>query len=162
MAVFEAIRKTIGTLPPESGGLLAGSRKTGAITFFYFDDLANCSSVGYSPDTVTLNWLLTRLNAEGMDMIGFVHSHPTGLHHPSGGDKYYCRKIFAANPEMPCLVIPIVNSTATGTPFRMRVFVATPNGSEVDIWQVPLNAGGTEKSIPKIELPKITTEELVA
>jgi proteasome lid subunit RPN8/RPN11 len=162
MSVFAAIRKTIGTLPPESGGLLAGSRKTGVITFFYFDDLANCSSVGYSPDTVTLNLLLTRLNAEGIDMLGFVHSHPAGLHQPSGGDIYYCRKIFAANPGMPFLVIPIVNSSATGTPFRMRVFVATPNGGEVAIWRMPLNAGGMEKIIPEIKLPEIATEELVA
>ena len=162
IAVFNAIRKTIGTLPPESGGLLAGSRKTGVITYFHFDARAKCSSVGYSPDTVTINRLLVKLNAEGMDMMGFVHSHPAGLHYPSGGDKYYCRKIFAANPELPFLIIPIVNSSATGSPFRIRVFIATPTGGEVAIWRVPLNAGKMKNVIPEFNITLTAIRQLVS
>lgn len=40
LAVFEAIRETIGKLPPESGGLICGDPKTDSITYFFFDKKA--------------------------------------------------------------------------------------------------------------------------
>lgn len=153
LAVFEAIRATIGKLPPESGGLICGDPKNDSITFFYFDREAECSSVGYSPDTITLNRLLKTLNDEGLRLKGFVHSHPPGFDSPSSGDRFYAGKFFTANPDLQRLVIPIVDSVATNRPFQMRVFIATLRRDEVQIQRVPLRVVEMELSIPEIAPP---------
>ena len=159
LAVFEAIRGTIGKLPPESGGLLCGDPKTDAITFFYFDEKAKCSSAGYSPDTITLNGLLKKLNDEGLKLKGFVHSHPPGFDSPSGGDKFYASKFFAANSDLSRLVLPIVDSVATDRPFQMRVYITVPRRGEIEIQRVPLHIVEMEAGIPDIALPAATTTE---
>jgi proteasome lid subunit RPN8/RPN11 len=153
LAVFESIRETIGKLPPESGGMICGNPKNDSITYFYFDGKAECSSAGYSPDTITLNKLLIRLNDEGLKLKGFVHSHPRGCDSPSSGDKFYARKFFAANPDLQRLIIPLVDSIATERPFEMRVFVATPHGDDVAIKRVPLRIFEMESNIPEVTQP---------
>jgi proteasome lid subunit RPN8/RPN11 len=157
LAVFESIRKTIGKLPPESGGMLCGDPKNDSITYFYFDREAECSSVGYSPDAITLNRLLKKLNDEGLRLKGFIHSHPPGFDSPSGGDKFYAGKFFAANPDLPRLVIPIVDSVATDRPFQMRVFIATRHSDEVETRRVPLRVIEMEVGIPEIAPPAATS-----
>lgn len=153
LAVFEAIRETIGKLPPESGGMLCGNPKNDSITYFYFDRKAECSSAGYSPDTTTLNNLLKKLNDEGLRLKGFVHSHPIGFDSPSGGDLFYADKFFAAIPDLSRLVIPIVDSIATDRPFQMRVFVATRKGDNIKVNRVPLHVVEMETGIPEIAPP---------
>ncbi len=123
-AVYEAIKKQIGQSPVESGGLLAGDIKQCVVTHFHFDDKGTRSAVSYSPNTATLTKLLQRWNKENVFMLGFVHSHPRGLCQPSGGDEEYARAILDANPELPTLLIPIVQSSADGGNFSMRMFAA--------------------------------------
>lgn len=162
LAVFESIRKTIGTFPPESGGMLCGNRKTGAITYFHYDELAERSPATYVPDRNTLNKLLTRLNAEGLDMIGFVHSHPREFTMPTGGDMFYCSKIFAANPALPFFVIPIVDPIATDRQFSMRVYIATQMGEKIEIVRVPLHVVEMEIIDSEIDLPETAATEIVS
>ena len=157
LAVFDAIRATIGKLPAESGGMLCGNPKNDSITYFYFDRKAECSSAGYSPDTTTLNNLLKKLNDEGLRLKGFVHSHPPGFDSPSSGDRFYAGIFFTANPDLQRLVIPIVDSCATNCPFQMRVFVATRNGDNIKINRVPLHVVEMEAGIPKIAPPAAVT-----
>lgn len=80
---------------------------------------------------------------------------------PSGGDKFYADIVFAANPDLPFLVLPIVDSVATDRPFQMRVFVATRHGDEIEVNRVPLHVVEMEGSIPEIAPPAETeaTEE---
>jgi proteasome lid subunit RPN8/RPN11 len=157
LAVFEAVRETIGRLPPESGGMLCGNPKNDSITYFYFDRRAECTSAGYSPDTTTLNNLLKKLNEEGLRLKGFVHSHPPGFDSPSGGDLIYAGQFFAAIPDLSRLAIPIVDSVATDRPFQMRVFVATRNGKNIKINRVPLHVVEMEAGIPEIAPPAAVT-----
>ncbi len=167
-SVYESIRKTVGALPAESGGMLCGNRKTGAITFFFFDEQAECSSVTYVPDTVVLNRMLPKLNAMGLDLMGFAHSHPTNFSTPSGGDAEYCRKIFAANPALSYFVIPIVEPADRNGDFCMRVFIATKNGGQIEIERAHLQVVELNFDDSQIELPldgpelKIKSEQLAA
>ncbi len=161
LAVYERIRETIGKLPPESGGLICGNPKTNCVTYYYFDDKAECSSVVYIPDTITLIPLLKKLNDEGLEMMGFPHSHPSGCDCPSTGDKFYASKIFEANPDMRQLIIPIIESAASGQPFQMRVFIATPRRGEVEIKRVPLHVCEIEMSLPEVAPPPAEDAKII-
>ena len=107
--VFCQIMAMIALRPPESGGILLGPLGCNDVTEFYFDSGAACSGATYSPDTVTLKrkmqeeWL-----PQGIDMKGFVHSHPCGFDRLSGGDLTYIKRLLARNPDMSCFLAPIV------------------------------------------------------
>jgi|GEM_PF-1038317 len=152
ISVFESIRQTVGSLPAESGGMLCGCRKTGVITFFHFDKHATCSSATYVPDTNTLNKLLPQLNAQGLDLMGFVHSHPHQCTSPSTGDEFYCSKIFSANPDLSFFIIPIVDPMVQDRQFCMRVFVATQKGKKIKVERIPLQILEMETPAPELNL----------
>lgn len=163
LAVFESIRETIGTVIPESGGMLCHDPSTGVISHFHFDSEAQCSAVAYSPDAERLNVLLQEFNERGLRLTGFVHSHPPRFCEPSEGDSIYAKAILAANPDMPRLVMPIVQSQATDK-FEMRVYVASKCRSKLKICRVPLQIIETEErkkeSPSPIILPELTEAPL--
>lgn len=106
--VRREIMRTIGALRPEAGGILLGPVDSNEITAFYFDGGAQCGTATYSPDCETLSrkmreeWL-----PSGLDMKGFVHSHP-GLDQLSSGDLSYIARLLAINPDMSVFSAPIV------------------------------------------------------
>lgn len=136
--VFDAIRETVGQRPPESGGMLGGNLKTGRISHFHFDEKGTCNPAAYSPDTETLNALLDEWNREGIRLLGFVHSHPNYIDHPSFGDEQYAKEILAANSELPALLVPIVQSATNGMEFGMKMFVASRKDDGVEIDREPV------------------------
>lgn len=136
--VFDSIRETVGQRPPESGGMLGGDLKTGRISHFHFDEKGTCNAAAYSPDTDTLNKLLDDWNREGIRLLGFVHSHPNYFDHPSFGDEQYAREILEANPELPALLVPIVQSAANNMEFGINMFVATRAALGVTIEAEPV------------------------
>jgi proteasome lid subunit RPN8/RPN11 len=111
---------TIGARRPETGGILLGPVGRNDITDFYFDATGACSGATYSPDHVTLRrkmrdeWL-----PAGLDMKGFVHSHPGGFDRLSHGDLVYIRRLLAKNPDMSVFAAPIIIPEA----FRLRAIV---------------------------------------
>lgn len=119
---------TIGALRPETGGILLGPVGGTDITDFYFDATARCSGATYSPDHVTLRrkmkeeWL-----PAGLDMKGFVHSHPGGFDRLSGGDLVYIRRLLEKNPDMPFFAAPIVIPQA----FRLRAIIVMADQPDV-------------------------------
>ena len=118
--VYRAILLTIGTQTPETGGILLGPVGSTDVTVFYFDCGALCSRATYSPDHVTLN---RKMKEEwipfGIDMKGFVHSHPGELDWVTGGDLEYIDRLLRANPDMDQFAAPIVVPKG----FRMRSIV---------------------------------------
>jgi proteasome lid subunit RPN8/RPN11 len=100
---------SICSRPPETGGILLGPVDGNDVTDFYFDYSARCTGGTYAPDHITLRqkmkgqWLPI-----GIDMKGFVHSHPGALDRPSAGDMVYIARLLEKNPEMPFFVAPIV------------------------------------------------------
>src|SRR5438552_4675977 len=81
--VFEEIRRTIGSLPAETGGVLGGNLETGAITDFFFDEHAICSEVIYTIDPGRINTVLQEWNEAAIHLTGIVHSHKPGCREPS-------------------------------------------------------------------------------
>jgi proteasome lid subunit RPN8/RPN11 len=111
---------TIGALSPETGGILLGPIGSNDITDFYFDATAICSYGTYTPDYVTLRRKMKEVwMPSGIDMKGFVHSHPGGLDRLSQGDLDYIRRLLQKNPDMSVFAAPIVIPEA----FRLRAIV---------------------------------------
>ena len=108
-SVCEDILLTIGARPAESGGILLGPVGTNDVTDFFFDDGGSCTGSTYSPDYVTLRrkmqeeWL-----PAGIDMKGFVHSHPGSFDRLSTGDLAYINRLLDKNDDMTMFVAPIV------------------------------------------------------
>ncbi|HYE20294.1 MAG TPA: Mov34/MPN/PAD-1 family protein [Tepidisphaeraceae bacterium] len=113
---------TIGALPPETGGILLGPIDGDRVTDFYFDATAACGGATYTPDVATLRrkmrdeWL-----PAGLDMKGFVHSHPGGFDRLSGGDMEYIGRLLDRNPDMRMFAAPIVIPES----YRLRAIVVT-------------------------------------
>ena len=133
-SVYEHIRNTVGRLPAESGGALGGVREGGVITHFHFDKTARRTSTTYSPDTQTLNRLFkTDWNPQGINLMGFVHSHPGQLRQPSGGDLVYAKRILAYISDLNHLWLPIVMRSTRGNRFELipYAFVRDANGGRL-------------------------------
>lgn len=144
--VYRDIRETIGRLTAEHGGILGGKRNTGEVTHFHFDVTGDRNSSTYAPDINRLNLLLEKKwNPAGIDLIGFVHSHPPGFRRPSNGDEVYACRILGANTEMQYLFLPIIFSEADADKFELVPYLAVRDGNGVQI--VELNLGlNTERS----------------
>ncbi|MGH7118782.1 MAG: Mov34/MPN/PAD-1 family protein, partial [Acetobacteraceae bacterium] len=124
-SVIHDIEETIGERHAECGGALGGSREDSVVRAFHFDRAADCTGTTYSPDTVSLGRLFhVEWNPRGIRLLGFVHSHPPGVPHPSGGDLVYARRILAANPGLRRLLLPIVVSTADTAGFELLPYAA--------------------------------------
>ncbi len=118
--VFTDILLSICSRPPEAGGILLGPIESNDITDFFYDKGANCSGATYSPDYLTLRrkmkeeWM-----PSGIDMKGFVHSHPGRLDCLSQGDLNYISKLLQSNEDMDRFFAPIVIPSE----YRMRPLV---------------------------------------
>jgi proteasome lid subunit RPN8/RPN11 len=113
--VYESLRDTVGTVPPETGGMLGGQRGTGLVDHVFLDRTADVSGVTYSPDIDQVNRVLRdEWNPEGINLLGFVHSHPHGSVRPSGPDVSYAERILRGIPELDRMLLPIAQSRADG------------------------------------------------
>lgn len=142
-AALEAIRRTVGSVPPETGGMLGGDRARGVVTHFHFDHDANRTGATYSPNCDTLNRVLAEeWNPHGIDLMGFAHSHPRGVRCPSAGDEVYARRILAAVPQIRQLLLPIVMSETDNARFELLPFAAVRDGHGVAVRKLGLVIDG--------------------
>jgi hypothetical protein len=118
--VINDIINSIGSQPPESGGILLGPVGTNEVTEFYFDQGGRCSGGTYSPDHVTL---MQKMKEEwlpaGIDFKGFAHSHPGRLDWLTGGDLTYINRLLDKNEDMEMFIAPVVIPCE----FRLRPIV---------------------------------------
>ena len=118
--VCKDIMLTIGARPAESGGILLGPVGTNDVTDYFFDTGGNSTGSTYSPDCATLKqkmkdeWL-----PAGIDMKGFVHSHPGSFDRLSTGDIAYINRLLDINEDMTMFIAPIVIPSE----FRLRPLV---------------------------------------
>lgn len=119
-SVCKDILLTVGAQPAESGGILLGPVGTNDVTDFFFDNGGSCTGSTYSPDYVTLRQKMKKewLPA-GIDMKGFVHSHPGTFDRLSTGDMVYINRLLDKNDDMTMFVAPIVIPSQ----FRLRPLV---------------------------------------
>jgi proteasome lid subunit RPN8/RPN11 len=137
--VLRRIGATVGAMRAEHGGMLGGRRIRGTITDYHFDAVALRTSATYTPTTSMLNALLRdEWNPSGIDLLGFVHSHPRGMWRPSAGDRVYAEQILAAIPGMDRLLLPIAESRPDTRRFVLHPFVARRARRGVSIERAPL------------------------
>jgi ThiF family len=133
-AVIDEIESSVGSRRAESGGMLGGSRLKGVVDQFVFDKSAGTTGATYSPNADALNRLLReKWNPAGINMLGFVHSHPVGFTRPSAPDVYYAQQFFQAIPELDCFFMPIVQTFPDIGVFELHPWavVRTANGPEL-------------------------------
>lgn len=122
-SVHETIRTSIGSMPAETGAMLGGPAGSDLITHIHLDQTAATTRATYSPDVTTANQVLAQQwRPAGVELMGFVHSHPVGYRNPSDGDLTYGRRILTAMPGLDRLVLPIVSSAADNPTFTMDGF----------------------------------------
>ena len=132
--VMQQISSTVGCLEPETGGMLGGNREQRLVTDFYFDGTARRTHGTYSPDVEACNRVLSeRWNPRGIEMVGFVHSHPVRFATPSTGDLVYAASILRNNPGLRSMILPIVQSRSEAGAFDCRAYVAELGGNEVNV-----------------------------
>lgn len=134
-SALSRIMATIGSRQAESGGVLGGDRTSNFISEFHFDDGARCNSAAYSPDHHYLNTVLfpTVWKPRGIKLIGFVHSHPPFIRHPSGGDLEYARAILEAIAELESLFVPIVMTIPDTGRFAFLPYAVVRRGKGVAV-----------------------------
>jgi proteasome lid subunit RPN8/RPN11 len=160
-AAYKTIEASVGSLPAETGGMLGGSRADGVVRHFHFDQQARRSGASYSPDVDVLNGLLRdQWNPEGINLLGFIHSHPPYLRKPSGGDLLYAQRILAHNPEMKQLLLPIAASEPDTGRFEIHPFAVVRDGDKVRAKHMALEVVEAEPPVAKQELKPIDIEEL--
>lgn len=118
--VCKDIMLTIGSQLAERGGILLGPVGTNDVTEFFFDNGGSCTGSTYSPDYMTLRQKMKKewLPA-GIDMKGFVHSHPGSFDRLSTGDLAYINRLLDKNDDMTMFIAPIVIPSE----FRLRPLV---------------------------------------
>ena len=107
--ILDEIRQTIGSLPAESGGILGSNDGGRTITHYYFDRTATTTSGTYTPDTDAINKVIEGWEKNGIQFVGFIHSHPGHHSAPSSEDHRYGIRIMNAMDMKGCFFMPIVN-----------------------------------------------------
>ena len=157
-AVHQQVMHALGEHLPERGGLLGGNRQTGEITHFWLDVApltANQST--YEPNYVAVNAQLRRWNAQGIELIGMVHSHPGRCKRPSSADSTYARDILRAIPDMERFFMPIVVTRAqAGSPTLHSYVVQRHGRSDYDECQWAVTPVGPPRQIDTTTLTRAT------
>ena len=137
------IYRTVGSLPAEHGGPLGGARGSGVVEHFHHDTASARTRGTYYPSVDEINRLMReRWNPDGINLLGFVHSHPSGYTRPSGPDAEYAARILAGIPELDRFLLPIVQTVPDTRAFSLRGFAAVrePGGvrvEELDVHVLP-------------------------
>lgn len=125
-SVWEQIHRTLGTLPPEQGGILGGTLDT--VTTFFFDADARRDSAHYYPSAKQLNDVLKDWYPEGTQFLGIIHSHQFGDMRLSPRDIDVAREIIGKNSSL-CehLFFPIISSEFDSKAFSGTVYRISPD-----------------------------------
>lgn len=144
--VVDGIKSYIGDFPAERGGLL-GSDTLGLITHFVPDTTARCSRGAYDPDIAAMNRQIKEWKSDGIDFVGFVHSHPPGVRRLSSYDIWYAGEIAHAFKKLDVIRLPLVMTVPdTGTfeiiPYSARPFNGDRRQVQIDREELSVIAVG--------------------
>ncbi|QDU42906.1 hypothetical protein Mal52_13750 [Symmachiella dynata] len=108
---FRETLEYLGRRPPEQAGLLFGPKDDPTlVTHFIAERGGHSTSVTFSINAHFCNVWLRKFKAAHMTCLGVCHSHPAGVHTPSGGDIVFLEKLFARpkNTDAGYVLLPIV------------------------------------------------------
>lgn len=103
--VYDEIMKTIGSILPETGGILG--MKGNIISNFYYDENVSGKDNAYVPDFVRINDVLHIWHQSDIEFAGIIHSHPSDMRQLSYADVRYAVQIMNEN-DISELYFPLV------------------------------------------------------
>lgn len=125
--VFCQIKKTLGTMKPEQGGILGISNDSDLIDTFVHDKTAKVGHSEYNPNVFFLNDIINnQWSKNNIDFCGFVHSHPSQSNMLSDADIEYAIRIMKEF-DLAYLYMPLVNSSVDGK-FEIYYFFVNRDG----------------------------------
>lgn len=113
-SAYTEMLRTVGSRPAESGGLLFGSREDWVVTRFLYDRNARTTQSSYTFDVGYLNPMMDTLADEGLQLLGFFHSHPQGHRELSQPDTAYFQRQFS-NIPVDRFLVPLMFPATDGT-----------------------------------------------
>lgn len=136
-SVESEIRKTIGTFESESGGYLFGNRIDYIVEKVVFDD-SNRTSVTWTFNPSFINPIIKKLwEEEGLELIGFVHSHPNGNTAPSSPDVVVFEK-YLNRFDCDRLIVPIIQSSYGNCEYEFHPYIKLRGDNEKPFRKVKL------------------------
>jgi len=124
--VIDEIAKSVGSLPPESGGALLGGYSTSTVVRFVYDPAAQVTGASFIPSRQLTEEVQKAENAYGLQFKGVLHSHPGSFDRPSGPDHSSFLDGLVANPELGRYLAPIVTFSPGGdSPNKLQIASST-------------------------------------
>lgn len=126
---YQAIMRDIGAHPPERGGILLGPVGEMSATHFIFDETGKGTGASWTFGHLRINEILKQYVPLGLDMRGFIHSHPSGYRTLSSQDLTDFSKPFhnPKNEDLQEVWAPIV---VDGSIYPFIIFRDRPNQAE--------------------------------
>ena len=139
-STIDEIRKTIGSRAPEQGGMLGSKNGSGTVTDFYFDRTGSSTPVAFTVGHKELTQVLkTQWKPAGIELIGMIHSHPSGVRHLTGADIEYAEKFLNKDPQLDQLLTPIVvNTGKDGEDMEILPFAVVRDGNGSTVKELEL------------------------
>jgi proteasome lid subunit RPN8/RPN11 len=107
-SALAAIDEQLAAHPPERGAALLAPRGCPVITHVVQDTEAEATSTTYRPSRALSERVRHLERWAGLEYLGIVHSHPSGLDHPSGQDERAIATELRANGHLGSYVAFIV------------------------------------------------------
>lgn len=140
--VLFAIYDSIGALTPEQGGMLGTSNGV-EVDNYIFDDEAEVGFATYTPNIEFLQKELNDWRENSVELIGFVHSHPTGFIFPSSADVEYAKRIIN-EIDSDYLFLPIINTVPETGLFEIYPYIVTLKKGKAKYHKVKLLVDGVK------------------
>jgi len=95
-SAFRQMSEHLSSHQPEAAGLLLGPfGESNLVTHFVPDEHGESTPVSFRLDITRMNRRLKIAKAAGLSCVGIVHSHPSNVTQPSGGDLAYLQQLFS-------------------------------------------------------------------
>lgn len=125
-AVLDAFRENVGRHRAETGGILACSGDLRVIDVYRYDEVGSqhgATSTSYSYDVPTLSLQVHEWRQQGIQPVGFIHSHPHNYRHPSYSDLANASYLMEFFRNREFFYMPIMINDKAGC-YRLYMFVA--------------------------------------
>ena len=113
-SAYHEMLRNVGSITAEAGGLLFGTTDDYVVQKFIYDKDAVTTRTTYSFNAPFLNSKIDELRREGLEPVGFFHSHPPFAQQLSNPDKMYFKSQFKNFPNHDRFIVPLMFPAVDG------------------------------------------------